>query len=132
MELPPLRIEPISRKTLALFAGASGDHQPSHIDVDAARAKGRQDVIAHGMLIMAYLGRVLTDLIPQEKIRSYKARFVAITPVHAQPTCTGRIVAIKDGLATLELAVDLADGTTVLRGEAVVDIRRSALTERTQ
>ncbi|MEY4100355.1 MAG: hypothetical protein RL300_1526 [Pseudomonadota bacterium] len=123
MELTPLRIDPISRKTLALFAGASGDHQPTHIDIDAARAKGRNDVIAHGMLMMAYLGRMLTDLVPQEKIRSYQARFVAITPVHAQPTCTGRVVTIQDGLATLELEIALADGTTVVRGEAVVDIR---------
>jgi hypothetical protein len=45
-----------------------------------------------------------------------------MTPVHAEPICTGRIVAIEDGLATLELAINLADGTTVLRGEAVVDI----------
>lgn len=123
MALPPLRIEPISRKTLALFAGASGDHQPTHIDIDAAKAKGRSDVFAHGMLMMAYLGRMLTDLVPQEKIRSYQARFVAITPVHAQPTCSGRIVSIQDGLATLELEIKLADGTTVVRGEAVVDIR---------
>jgi acyl dehydratase len=123
MELPPLLIDPISRKTLALFAGASGDHQPSHIDIDAAKAKGRDDVIAHGMLMMAYLGRLLTDWVPQEKLRSYKARFVAITPVHAQPTCRSRIVAIQDQLATLELSISLADGTIVLRGEAVVDIR---------
>ena len=65
MDLPSLRVEPISRKTLALFAGASGDHQPTHIDIDAAKAKGRDDVIAHGMLMMAYLGRVVTDLVPQ-------------------------------------------------------------------
>jgi acyl dehydratase len=123
MELPALQVEPISRKTLALFAGASGDHQPTHIDIDAAKAKGRADVIAHGMLMMAYLGRMLTDFVPQEKIRSYSARFVAITPVHAQPTCTGRVVALQDGLATLEMAIDLADGTTVVRGQAVIDIR---------
>ncbi len=123
VELPVLRIESISRTTLALFAGASGDHQPTHIDIDAAKAKGRRDVIAHGMLMMAYLGRMLTNLVPQEKIRSYKARFVAMTPVHAEPICAGRIVSIEDGLATLELAISLADGTTVVRGEAVVDIR---------
>jgi acyl dehydratase len=123
MELPPLRIEPISRKTLALFAGASGDHQPTHIDIDAARLKGREDVIAHGMLMMAYAGRLLTQVVPQERIRSYKTRFVAITPVHAQPTCTGRVTAIEAGMATVELAVSLADGEIVLRGEAVVDIR---------
>lgn len=123
MELPQLHIEAISRKTLALFAGASGDHQPTHIDIDAAKAKGRADVIAHGMLVMAYLGRVLTDFVPQHRIRSYQARFVAQTPVYAQPVCSGRVTTIEDGLATLELAVNLADGTTVLRGEAVIDIR---------
>ena len=122
MELPPLRIAPISRTTLALFAGASGDHQPSHLDIDAARAKGRDDVIAHGMLMMAYLGRMLTDIVAQEKIRSFKARFLATTPVHAEPTCSGRVVAIDNGCATLELAIKLADGATVVRGEAVVEL----------
>jgi acyl dehydratase len=123
MELSPLRIDPISRSTLALFAGASGDHQPSHIDIDAARAKGRDDVIAHGMLLMAYLGRLLTDLVPQQTIKSFSARFVAVTPVHARPTCTGKVTAIDSGLVTLELAVSLDDGTVVVRGEAVVDMR---------
>ena len=122
MALPPLRVEPISRKTLALFAGASGDHQPTHIDIDAAKAKGRADVIAHGMLVMAYLGRVLLDLVPQQAIRSYKVRFVAMTPVYAEPICSAHVTAVADGLATLELAVTLADGTVVLRGEAVVAI----------
>ena len=122
MELPTLAIEPITRKTLALFAGASGDHQPTHIDIDAAKAKGREDVIAHGMLMMAYLGRMLTDLVPQENIRSFNARFVAMTPVHAQPTCTGRVTAIEDRLATLELEIKLADGKVVLRGDAVVEL----------
>ena len=123
MDLPPLRIEAISRKTLALFAGASGDHQPSHIDIDAARAKGREDVIAHGMLIMAYMGRMLTDFVPQHRIRCFKTRFVASTPIYAEPTCTGRVIAIEDGLVTLELATHLADGKLVAQGEAVVDIR---------
>lgn len=123
MELTPLRVTPISRKTLALFAGASGDHQPSHIDIDAARAKGREDVIAHGMLIMAYMARVLTDSVPQERIRSYSARFVAATPVHAAPVCTGQVVSIADGLATIALAAHLEDGKLVAHGEAVIDVR---------
>ena len=121
-ELPPLRIAPITRTTLALFAGASGDHQPTHLDIDAARAKGREDVIAHGMLMMAYLGRLLTEAVAQQRIRSYRARFLATTPVRAQPTCTGRVVAVEGGLATLELAITLENGTVVVRGEAVLDI----------
>jgi acyl dehydratase len=119
-ELPPLAVDPISRTTLALFAGASGDHNPIHIDLDVARSVGLDDVFAHGMLSMAYLGRLLTDRFPQERIRSYRVRFAAITPVHAQPTCTGRVIAVDGDEATVELAVTLADGTTTLTGDATV------------
>jgi acyl dehydratase len=119
--LPDLRVEPISRKTLALFAGASGDHQPTHIDIDAARAKGRPDVIAHGMLVMAHLSRLLLETVPQAAIRSFNARFVAVTPVHAELVCSGRVLDVDRGLATLELTVCLSDGTVVLRGDAVVE-----------
>ncbi len=121
-ELPALRIPRISRTTLALFAGASGDHQPTHLDVDAARAKGREDVIAHGMLMMAYLSRLLTDWAPQERLRAYKARFVAVTPVNAEAICAGRVTAIGDGLATVELSISLSDGKLVVRGEAIIDL----------
>jgi len=122
--LPALEIPPISRTTLALFAGASGDHNPIHIDIDVARSAGLDDVFSHGMLSMAYLARLLTDLVPQERIRSYKVRFASITPVHGQPTCTATVASVADvdgeRLATLDLQVSLADGTTTLVGEATV------------
>ena len=51
--LPPLDMPPINRTQLALFAGASGDHNPIHIDTDFARQAGMPDVFAHGMLGMA-------------------------------------------------------------------------------
>jgi acyl dehydratase len=122
--LPALSAEPISRTTLALFAGASGDGNPIHIDLDVARSAGLDDVFAHGMLSMAYLGRLLTDAFPQQQLRSWKVRFAAITPVHAQPVCTGRITSIDQSagerLATIDLRVTLADGTQTLVGQAVV------------
>ena len=120
--LPRLALPPVSRTTLALFAGASGDHNPIHIDIDAARDAGHDDVFAHGMLSMAYLGRLLTDWVPQEHIRSWSVRFAAITPVGARPACTGTVVALYDGLATLELEVTLDDGTVALTGTAVIDV----------
>ncbi|EGD56499.1 MaoC/PaaZ C-terminal domain-containing protein [Gordonia neofelifaecis] len=124
--LPPPAIDPISRTTLALFAGASGDHNPIHVDLDVARGAGLDDVFAHGMLSMAYLGRLLTDAVPQDAIRSYRVRFAAITPVHGRPTCTGTVTAIDDvdgeRRATVELAVALDDGTVTLLGDAVLAI----------
>lgn len=121
-ELPPLKVPPISRTTLALYAGASGDHNPMHIDLDVARSAGLDDVFAHGMLSMAYLGRLLTGWTSQENIRDLAVRFTAVTPLHAEPTCTGTVTAIEDGAAHLDVAVTLADGTTTLRGTAVVDL----------
>src|SRR5262245_10071138 len=118
--LPPLQLAPISRTTLALFAGASGDNNPIHIDVDVARAAGFDDVFAHGMLSMAYLGRYLTDLVSQERILTFRVRFASITPVHGTPTCSGSVRSVQgvDGgrLATLDLQVALADGTVTLVG----------------
>ena len=124
--LPELTIDPISRATLALFAGASGDHNPIHLDLDVAKSAGLDDVFAQGMLSMAYLGRLLTNWVPQERIRSFEVRFVAITPIHGAPVCAGRIVSVDDvdgeRRATLELAVTLTDGTVTLTGGAVVAI----------
>jgi hypothetical protein len=78
------------------------------------------------MLLMAYLGRLLTNWVPQDRIRSYRVRFAAITPVHGEPTCTGRVTHIEDvdgeRRASVELAVTLADGTTTLTGDAVVAV----------
>ena len=94
--LPSVVIADVTRTMLALFAGASGDHNPIHIDIDVAKSAGLNDVFAHGMLSMAYLGRVLTNWVPQDRIRSYEVRFQAITPIHAAPTCTGTVSAIDD------------------------------------
>jgi acyl dehydratase len=103
---------PITRTTLALFAGASGDHHPIHIDLDVARSAGLEDVFAHGMLSMAYVARLVTDWVPQER--------VSITPVHGQPTCTGTVTAVEDGVVTIDIAVTLADGTKTIEGQALV------------
>jgi acyl dehydratase len=125
-ELPPLAINPISRTTLALFAGASGDHNPMHIDIDVAKSAGLDDVFAHGMLSMAYLGRLLTDWVDPQAIRSYRVRFAAITPLHGKPTATGTVAGIDDvdgeRRATVNLTVTLDDGTVTLIGDAVVAV----------
>lgn len=89
--LPPLALPPITRTMLALYAGASGDHNPIHIDIDFARAAGLPDVLAHGMLSMAWLGRLLTLWAPQRDLREFGVRFTAMTRVGERITCTGRV-----------------------------------------
>ena len=123
-ELPPVETGPITRAMLALFAGASGDHNPIHIDTDFARAAGFDDVFAHGMVPMGLLGRVLVDWFGQERLRSFGGRFRRITPVHARPLCHGRVEEIVevDGerRARLALWVAIDDGDPVITGSAEV------------
>ncbi len=116
----PLAVGTVTRTTLALFAGGSGDHNEIHLDSDVARAAGMDDVFAQGMLGMAHLGRLLTDTFGPHAVRSFATRFTAITPVNATPVCTGTVVAVEDGLLTLDLSVALADGTVTLAGTATV------------
>lgn len=122
--LPPLTLPPISRTTLALFAGASGDHNPIHIDIDSAKASGVPDVFAQGMLPMAYLGRLLTLWVPQSQLRQYGVRFSAITPIGATLICNGKVVEKleRNGecLVKLEIGVADAQGEIKLTGEALV------------
>ena len=90
-KIPDLMIDPIKRSTLALYAGASGDHNPIHIDLDFAKKVGMGDVFAHGMLIMAYLGRALTNIIPQSNLKNLNTRFCSITNIGDELICSGQV-----------------------------------------
>jgi acyl dehydratase len=121
--LTPLTTKEITRTTLALFAGASGDHNPIHIDIDFAKRAGMPDVFAHGMLNMAYLGRLLTGWVPQSALREFTTRFVAITQVHAVITCTGKVVEKRDGnLVALEIEASDQNGEVKLAGTALIEL----------
>ena len=123
-ELPGFTTDPITPLTLALFAGGSGDHNPIHVDPEFARANGFPDVFAHGMLSMAYLGRLLTNWVAPERLKQFGVRFASITPVRAAVVCKGvvREVAEENGrrVARLDLTTTLEDGTVTLTGDATV------------
>lgn len=119
--LPPLVLPPLTRHTLALYCGASGDHNPIHVDIDFARAAGMPDVFAHGMLSAAWLARVLTDWVPQSAIRSLDIRFAAITQVGERITCTATVVEKQDRTVRLQLQSANEAGQVKLSAEAQVD-----------
>lgn len=123
-ELPPLTLPPVDRTMLALFAGASGDHNPIHIDLDFARRAGMPDVFAQGMLGMAWLARLLTRWVPQQRLRKLDVRFAGITHLGNQITCRGRVVGIVgqggERCARVEVSASNQYGQVKIAGEALV------------
>lgn len=123
-ELHALQLPPVDRTTLALFAGASGDHNPIHLDPDFARRAGMPDVFAQGMLGMAWLGRLLTGWAPQAQLRRFDVRFQGITHLGNAVRCSGRVVdkLEADGERCVRIEVHSANqfGQTKIAGEALV------------
>lgn len=122
--LPGLVEGPITRHTLGVYAGASGDYNPLHIDSDFARQTGMPDVFAHGMLSAAYLARVLTHWVAQSAIRQLSVRFVAITQVGDEVRChatvTEKLVQNGEPCVVLELTARNHSDEVRLTGTAVV------------
>ena len=122
--LPALDLPPINRTTLALFAGASGDHNPIHIDTDFARKAGMPDVFAHGMLGMAWLGRLLTNWAPQSRLRRFDVRFQGITHLANAISCTGRVMEKRDADRSVRVEVQSSNqhGQTKIAGDAWISL----------
>ena len=124
--IKPIVLPPISRHQLALYCGGSGDHNPIHVDIDFAKKFGFKDVFAHGMLSMAWLGRLLTQWVPQRDLREFSVRFSAITHVGERIVCTGRVTEKleRDGERLVRVAVATANeaGEVKLTGEALVAV----------
>ena len=106
-KIPDLVIEPITRSTLALYAGASGDHNPIHIDLDFAKEAGMKDVFAHGMLIMAYLGKAVTNIVSQSNLKNFSVRFSSITNIGDILTCSGEVKKIEKNNSKKTIVLDL-------------------------
>ena len=123
-EIKPIVLPPISRHQLALYCGGSGDHNPIHVDIDFAKKFGFKDVFAHGMLSMAFLGRIVTSWVPQKQVRGLCTRFTSITWVGDVITVSGKITGKREAngekLVDLEVKCTNQNGQDTLQGNATV------------
>ncbi|MDB5987874.1 MAG: hypothetical protein JWR16_2927 [Nevskia sp.] len=105
--------EVMTHESLQRYAKASGDLNPLHLDPAFARQAGFDDVIVHGMLGMAALGRLLTEHFPASTIRTFNARFGAIIPVNRALHCRALLDQRGDTLLTLTLEARIAGTDTI-------------------
>jgi acyl dehydratase len=89
-ELPRLEKPPITHNQLVRYSGASGDFNPIHTDPEAGRVAGT-GLIAHGMLIMGFVGQAITNWVPKKCLKNFSARFVGMTECGDVVTITGKV-----------------------------------------
>ena len=89
--IPKLVKSPVSHLQLVRYAGASGDFNPLHTDPKIGELVGVGGIIAHGMLIMGFVGQLLSDYVGPTALRKFDVRFKGMTRIDDVITCTGTI-----------------------------------------
>ena len=89
--MPELVKPALSHIQLVRYAGASGDFNPLHTDPKFGEMVGTGGIIAHGMLIMGFVGQLLSDYVGPAALRKFGVRFRGMTRLDDVITCTGTI-----------------------------------------
>lgn len=89
--LPQLVKEPMTHLRLVRYAGASGDFNPLHTDPKVGEEIGTGGIIAHGMLIMGFVGQLVSDYVGPAALRKFGVRFKGMTHLDDVITCTGTV-----------------------------------------
>jgi acyl dehydratase len=90
-DIPKLVKSPVSHLQLVRYAGASGDFNPLHTDPKIGELIGLGGIITHGMLIMGFVGQMLSDYVGPAALRKFGVRFKGMTRINDVITCTGTI-----------------------------------------
>lgn len=121
-----LKTEAVTTEQLVRYAGASDDYSRIHYDKPFAEAAGLGGIIAHGMLTMAFMGRIASDAAgPGGLVRSLTARFVAPVRPGDAVRVEGKVLDVTDEGGTQLVRLDLAArvrGRPVAVGEAEVRV----------
>lgn len=123
-----LNCGPVTAIDLALFAAASGDHNPLHLDVEVARAAGFDRPVVHGMLTMAYAARLLTLRFGATGVRALEMRFTGVAKLGDAVILRADLSKAEDGLGHYELRATTAVGIELATGSARVAARALAAT----
>ncbi|MGM9951095.1 MAG: MaoC/PaaZ C-terminal domain-containing protein [Lysinibacillus sp.] len=119
--LPEYQKPPITKVQLVKYAGASGDFNPLHTDDAFAQKIGMQGVIAHGMLVMGFLGEYIMLLAGDEAcVKQFSMRFGDMTLPGDAITCNGEIKEVNGREAQIKLTAKKQNGAVVGTGVAVL------------
>jgi acyl dehydratase len=115
----------IDRAMLKAYADASGDQNPIHQNEEFAVSVGLPNVISHGMLTMALVGKYVSDWAGgASAVKEFSARFIKPVIVPADQkvdlTVSGVVTEVVGDQITLELTATSAGVQVLGMSKAVV------------
>ncbi|CAN1522563.1 MaoC Acyl dehydratase [Candidatus Nanopelagicaceae bacterium] len=115
----------LDRALLKQYADASGDQNPIHQNEEFALSVGLPNVIAHGMLTMALVGKYVSDFAGgSANVLEYSARFTkpVIVPngEKVDLTVSATVAEVADGKISLTLSATSAGVKVLGMAKAVV------------
>ncbi|CAB5075740.1 MAG: dehydratase [Actinobacteria bacterium] len=115
----------IDRALLKAYADASGDQNPIHQNEEFALSVGLPNVIAHGMLTMALVGKYISDWAGDPaNVKEFSARFIkpVIVPAHESVdlTVNATVVEINGDRIKVEITATSAGVKVLGMAKAVV------------
>ena len=121
----PEKIFYLDREMLKRYADSSGDQNPIHQNEEFALSVGLPNVIAHGMLTMALVGKYVSDFAGgSAKVAEFGARFTkpVIVPAGQKVdlTVTATVAEISEGKISLTLSATSAGVKVLGMAKAVV------------
>jgi acyl dehydratase len=121
-----LRCGPITAVDLALFAAASGDHNPLHLDSEVARAAGFERPIVHGMLTMAFVARLFTQRFGAGCVQTLETRFTGSALRGDTLEFGASLLGVDDGVARYDVRAVTLDGRELATGKASIALPAGA------
>jgi acyl dehydratase len=121
----PEKIFYLDREMLKRYADASGDQNPIHQNEEFAVSVGLPNVIAHGMLTMALVGKYISDFAGgSAKVVEFGARFTkpVIVPAGQKVdlTVSATVAEISEGKISITLSATSASVKVLGMAKAVV------------
>jgi acyl dehydratase len=117
------RSRTVSAEDIGLFTEISGDRNPLHYDLAAARASRFGEIVVQGGVTSAILNAVVAEDLPGPGTVFLEVHWRFKAPVRPGDVITGRVevqeVREDKPITKLDTRVTRGDGTVVLEGDAV-------------
>jgi 3-hydroxybutyryl-CoA dehydratase len=117
----------ITAEMIDTFAGITGDHNPIHMDDDAARAQGFDGRIAHGALSASFISAVLGNQLPGPGgvFVELNLRFRKPALIGDEITAIAVVDEINERTGRVKMKVHCeAGGQKICRGDAGVFVKK--------